>query len=107
MNVNLNPMGPRGMRSRGVMRIRRTYGLMTKVARGLNLSLASVQLWKTVPLDHVFAVARITGIRPEELRPDFFINDPMRRSDMLKARAADASNRARRAAVKTSLTAAA
>lgn len=53
-------------------------GALSKIARELGLSDA-VYLWKQVPLIYVFRVARIARTRPERLRPDFFVDDPLRR----------------------------
>lgn len=58
--------------------IRRRRGMITLIARELGMGWQSVSEWKHVPLRHVFRVAKITNIKPEKLRPDFFADDPLR-----------------------------
>lgn len=45
---------------------------MVKIARQLGINRCGPMQWKEIPLKHVFEVARLTGIKPELLRPDFF-----------------------------------
>ncbi len=53
-------------------RIRAIYGLSRQIADALGLSPSTVSEWRRVPAHHVQKVAEITGIPPEELRPDVF-----------------------------------
>ena len=64
--------------SETLARLRKRYGMTALLARELKISEASVYDWKAVPLKHVFHVAKITGLKPETLRPDFFAHDPLR-----------------------------
>ena len=62
----------------GVMRIKNRYGLATQLAPELGLDVRTIYEWRTIPLSHVFRVSAFTKIPVELLRPDFFINDPLR-----------------------------
>lgn len=42
------------------------------IARRIERSSAAVSQWKRVPIDHVRAVAELSGIAVERLRPDVF-----------------------------------
>lgn len=64
---------------RGVEVLRIKYGMMRKVARGLDVHYNTVRTWVKVPAEVVFKVAEIVGVEPEILRPDLFVNDPLRR----------------------------
>jgi DNA invertase Pin-like site-specific DNA recombinase len=55
-----------------VREIRATRGLSTAIARALGTSRAAVYQWKRVPPHWVHQVAKITGLRASELRPDIF-----------------------------------
>lgn len=73
------------MAATALARIRRRRGLVAKIADMLILNHQTITNWKMVPLDHVFAVSRICTMPPEDLRPDFFRNDPLRRSAFTKS----------------------
>ena len=62
----------------GFYRVRKRRGMLSLLARELGLHLGTVAAWQSVPLRHVFRVARIMNVRPEALRPDFFADDPLR-----------------------------
>lgn len=47
-------------------------GGATPMARELNITPQAVSQWKRVPIEHVSAVSRLTGIPRERLRPDVF-----------------------------------
>lgn len=47
-------------------------GSLTNVANHLGISRAAVSVWKRVPLRHLRAIVKLTGIAPEQLRPDVF-----------------------------------
>lgn len=66
------------VRDQAIMRLRRRRGMMAQIAHELGITEATVGLWHQIPLHHVFAVAAIARIPVEQLRPDFFINDPLR-----------------------------
>lgn len=59
-------------------RLREQRGMTAAIARGLGISWQSVDRWDVVPLANVFRVAAILRVLPESLRPDFFVDDPMR-----------------------------
>lgn len=46
--------------------------LAVPIAKKLGIANQCIWAWKQVPLSRVFQVARITGMAPEKLRPDFF-----------------------------------
>lgn len=58
--------------------LRKQRGMRSHLARSLGLRFQTTTKWKVVPLDHVFAVAALVRISVEELRPDFFREDPLR-----------------------------
>jgi DNA-binding transcriptional regulator YdaS (Cro superfamily) len=49
-----------------------TMGTSSALARALGVTPSAVLQWEEVPLKRLAAVSRLTGLRPEELRPDFF-----------------------------------
>lgn len=51
-------------------RIRSQRGLMTRIAETLGIQRGAVAMWKRVPQNRIAEVSRITGMTPEELRPD-------------------------------------
>jgi hypothetical protein len=52
-------------------RIRAQRGLATRIKEEIGLkSRATVSQWKKVPIEHLAAVSRVTGIPERELRPD-------------------------------------
>lgn len=63
---------------RGVEVMRTSHGMMRKIARGLGVHYNTVRMWRKVPAEVVFEVARIMDREPEILRPDLFVNDPLR-----------------------------
>lgn len=80
-------LGGRNAKARGddgIRLMRRTRGAMSEIARCLNLADQTVNKWTTVPLEYVFTVAMVLSAPPELLRPDFFINDPLRRQRVIK-----------------------
>lgn len=52
-------------------------------ARQLSLKWETINHWNHVPLEHVFAISVMLKIPPEELRPDFFQHDPLRRPNRI------------------------
>jgi len=42
------------------------------IATALKITRQAPYLWKRVPAQHVLDVARITGLKPYELRPDLY-----------------------------------
>lgn len=47
-------------------------GRRVALASALGCKPSAISMWKQVPLERVRDVSRVTGISPEELRPDFF-----------------------------------
>lgn len=45
---------------------------VTRIAERAGISTAAVSQWMRVPRRHVEAVAEVTGISPDKLRPDLF-----------------------------------
>lgn len=62
-------------RDRILHEIHAVHGLAAKIARELGISRAAVCAWKKVPIRHLKAVARISGIPKAKLRPDIFEDD--------------------------------
>ena len=48
------------------------FGGQSKVAKYLSVTRQSVTQWEKVPLKHVRAIARYTGLSPAVLRPDIY-----------------------------------
>jgi transcriptional regulator with XRE-family HTH domain len=53
--------------------IRGQRGLSAEIARACGIERAAVYQWKKVPAKWVQHVAKVTGKRPERLRPDIFV----------------------------------
>ena len=49
-----------------------TRGLPSEIARHCGISAQAVHKWKQVPPNRVRTVAVITGLTPEQIRPDVF-----------------------------------
>jgi len=64
--------------ARAMERIISTRGARTNISRTLKIAHQSVMAWKVVPVDRVFEVGAILRIAVTELRPDFFMDDPLR-----------------------------
>ena len=45
---------------------------ITEIAEALGVSRAAVSQWRQVPLRHLEAVAKLTGISKRKLRPDLY-----------------------------------
>lgn len=61
-----------------VTRIHNTRGLQTKIARACGIQRQAVHQWWQVPVERVYTVAYITGLTPEQIRPDIFRKRPRR-----------------------------
>jgi transcriptional regulator with XRE-family HTH domain len=55
-----------------VERIRKERGLSVRVAEACGIKRTAVYQWEQVPLSRVHVVAEVLGIKPEQVRPDFF-----------------------------------
>ena len=51
---------------------RKQRGMISELARRLNVKRQSVHDWEVVPLTRVAEISHITKMTREELRPDFF-----------------------------------
>lgn len=47
-------------------------GSATKLAQELGITRQAISFWQQVPLSHVKAVAKITGMTREQIRPDIY-----------------------------------
>ncbi|MCP1221352.1 helix-turn-helix domain-containing protein [Acetobacter orientalis] len=47
-------------------------GAVTRIAKACGISTAAVSRWKRVPRGRVAAVATVTGVSSERLRPDLY-----------------------------------
>ena len=52
--------------------LKENRGALTRIANELGRYPSTVSQWQRVPAEHMFAVSRIIGIPPEQLRPDLF-----------------------------------
>jgi DNA-binding transcriptional regulator YdaS (Cro superfamily) len=52
--------------------LRKKRGELSRIAEAVGVSKQAVHQWRVIPPDHVSAVARVTGMKREELRPDWF-----------------------------------
>jgi DNA-binding transcriptional regulator YdaS (Cro superfamily) len=55
-----------------LMDVFKAFGGQSKLAQYLSLTRQSVTQWEKVPLKHVRAIARYTGMSPAVLRPDIY-----------------------------------
>ena len=55
-----------------IERIRLLGGGPTRIGRICGLTRQAIDAWTQVPLEHVAAVAALTGLTPNELRPDVY-----------------------------------
>lgn len=62
-----------------VRRFRAIRGQATEIARACGIERAAVYQWKKVPAHWVYPVSDITGMSPEEIRPDIFRRPVKRR----------------------------
>jgi len=53
-------------------KIRNTRGLSVRVAEACGIKRTAVYQWEQVPLERVYVVAKVIGMKPEDVRPDFF-----------------------------------
>lgn len=53
-------------------------GGVAKLARPLNISTQAISQWSRVPVEHVIAIERLTGIPRHEIRPDIYPPEPER-----------------------------
>ena len=58
--------------SKGLQMAVKAAGNMSILADGLGLTPQAVRAWKLVPVHHLKAIEKITGIPREQLRPDIF-----------------------------------
>jgi hypothetical protein len=65
----------------------RDLGKLSTIAEKLKIARQAPYAWKRVPSERVQAVAKITGMRPYELRPDLY-PPPRRRRRRNAGRAA-------------------
>jgi hypothetical protein len=63
---------PAKPRDPGIEKIRERPGRLTGIAHALGITRQAVAAWKRVPATRVLAVSFITGISPQELRPDLY-----------------------------------
>ena len=58
--------------AKGLMQIRESKGLQSKLARFLGVTRQAISGWPVVPIDRLREVEKFTGIPREALRPDIF-----------------------------------
>lgn len=80
LNPGYNRRTGRGKHSNdvGIKIMRSKPGGIARVAEAIKRTPASVGLWRHIPIEYVFEVARTLEVDPAALRPDFFIKDPLR-----------------------------
>ena len=48
------------------------FGSLGAISGALGISKAAVSVWRHVPIHHVRKVCELTGLRPDQVRPDIF-----------------------------------
>jgi len=48
------------------------FGTLGAISGALGISKAAVSVWRRVPVHHVRKVCELTGLRPDQVRPDIF-----------------------------------
>ena len=61
-----------GMEAKSKSEIVKALGGISRAASALGLTYSAVAHWKEVPLAHVPAIAKLTGLTPHQIRPDLF-----------------------------------
>jgi len=71
--------------------LRRLFAMssMADIARALGISRQAVCMWRRVPHQHVLALEKLLSVPRQELRPDIFGGEPVRRPKSRTVRAAD------------------
>lgn len=57
------------------LRVKKTINIAA-LADELHLTRAAVHAWAKVPAERLIEIARLTGVRRDQLRPDLYIEDP-------------------------------
>src|SRR5258708_14279048 len=65
--------GRSSVRDPGLNRAIEAAGGVVQLARKMGITQPSISNWNRVPAERVIAVAAATGVSPEQLRPDLFI----------------------------------
>lgn len=60
------------MTKTGMEAVRENVRSLAKLAQELGITRGAVSQWERVPAERLFEVSRITGLSPEQLRPDLF-----------------------------------
>lgn len=58
--------------SAGLAKAIEKMGTSSALARALNITPSAVLQWDKIPAERMGEVSRLTGLRPDELRPDIF-----------------------------------
>ena len=48
------------------------FGTLGAISSALGITKAAVSVWHRVPVHHVRKVCQLTGLRPDQVRPDIF-----------------------------------
>lgn len=48
------------------------FGTLGAISTALGITKAAVSVWHRVPIHHVRKVCQLTGLRPDQVRPDIF-----------------------------------
>lgn len=56
----------------GLEKAAAVVGSKWKLGKALGLSKAAIYFWKEIPVKHLAAIEKLTGVPREELRPDIF-----------------------------------
>ena len=74
----------------GLMKIRETLGMQSKLARHLGVTRQAISDWPVVPINRLNEVEQFTGIDRAMLRPDIF-ERPKKRKKSKRSSASHAS----------------
>ena len=55
-----------------LLKVMNHFGSLGAVSGALGVSKAAVSVWHRIPLHHVRKICELTGMRPEEVRPDVY-----------------------------------
>ncbi|HUN01078.1 MAG TPA: YdaS family helix-turn-helix protein [Halothiobacillus sp.] len=64
------------MRDQTLDSVLQIRGAVTRIAAACNISTAAVSQWRKVPKKHLLEVSQVSGLPPEQLRPDLMPETP-------------------------------
>jgi len=55
-----------------LLKVLHHFGTLGAISGALGISKAAVSVWRRVPIHHVRKICELTGMRPEQVRPDVY-----------------------------------